>query len=107
MTPFAPLPVSRVDARTEALDLSALVSGAPKTSLSGQLRASLAEASGAALPLAIQADLRNAAAGRWDAGELPVRRLQLDAQGAATDTARGELRSFVVELGTRHSRAAR
>ena len=105
LTPFAPLPVSRVDARTEALDLSALVSGAPKTSLSGHLRASLGEPSSparadAALPLTVQVDLRNGAAGRWDAGQLPVQRLQLDALGTATDARRGELRSLEIELGS-------
>jgi translocation and assembly module TamB len=104
VTPFAALPISRVDARTEALDLSVLASRAPKTSLSGQLRASLeAPSSGrvdATMPLAIQADLRNDAAGRWDAGQLPVQRLLLDASGNAGDARRGELRRFEIQLGS-------
>jgi translocation and assembly module TamB len=102
VTPFAPLPVSRIDAHTEALDLAALVRTAPKTSLSGRLQAALGDAGGAgqALPLTIAADLRNAIPGRWDAGRLPLKRLQVDAIGNANDARRGELRRVEIELGS-------
>jgi translocation and assembly module TamB len=81
LRPFAPWPVSALQLQARQFDLAALATlapGLPRTALTGQARlhapARDAEAT-------LQADLSNAAPGRWDQGALPVRRLQLALAG--------------------------
>ncbi|HYE41028.1 MAG TPA: DUF490 domain-containing protein, partial [Ramlibacter sp.] len=68
IAPFDPMPVPRAAADFRRLDLALFWPAAPRTQLSGHV--DLAPAGSDAWRL--QADVRNAAAGPWDAGRLPV-----------------------------------
>lgn len=81
LTPFARLPLDRLEARFEALDLAALASAAPRTALSGQVQAQLGTAQAAGGVVDVR--LRNARADRWDAGRLPLRSLVLQARSTS------------------------
>lgn len=72
-------PLPQLEASTQGLDLSALLEKAPLTALSGTLRIAPV---GTDTPrtLSLKADLANAKPGRWDAQQLPVRKLVLDAR---------------------------
>ncbi len=126
--PFAPWPVSRLQASAQALDLAALDARAPRTRLSGQVqvlperRAEVSPSptskptpSGATptarLPqetmLVISGAWRNEGAGRWDQGRLPVRALQFQARLAASDGRVGALQRVHIELGTEAAAAGR
>ncbi|WP_157281698.1 translocation/assembly module TamB domain-containing protein [Pelomonas sp. Root1237] len=76
--PFAPWPVNALQLKADKLDLAALMPGLPRTALSGdaQLKAPARDAEAT-----LQADLHNAAAGRWDQGALPVNRLVIALAG--------------------------
>lgn len=79
--PFAPWPVSRLDVRADRFDLaalSALAPGLPRTALSGTARLNAPARDAEAT---LQAELSNAAPGRWDQGALPVSRLLLSLAG--------------------------
>lgn len=80
LTPFAPAPLERLDARFEALDLAALFSAAPRTALSGQVHAQLGHPQPGTVDAAVRIRLRNARPDRWDASRLPLRELVLDAR---------------------------
>jgi translocation and assembly module TamB len=68
ITPFAAMPVPRGAADFERLDLAMFWPAAPRTELSGHVEVvPLPESS-----YRLAADLRNAAAGPWDRGRLPV-----------------------------------
>ena len=106
VTPFAPLPVSQVDARTRELNLAALSSRAPRTALTGSLLGRLEPVRSAAgdgrqsQPLQVQASFDNNAAGRWDEGRLPVRKLRAEARSDVRRPQQGELRIETLELGS-------
>jgi translocation and assembly module TamB len=87
LRPFAAWPLGPLTLRTEALDLSTLHSGAPKTLLSGTAQI---DSAGLRQPLHLQLLLSNQAPGRWDQGALPITLVDLDALGEpATDTPKG------------------
>ena len=73
--PLAPWPLGTLSARTAALDLAALLPGAPQTRLSGtaDIRSTARDA-----PIAARVELDNATPGRWNERRLPVRRLELE-----------------------------
>ncbi len=100
--PEAPLPVSQLDARFEALDLSALRSDWPASALTGRIQAHLPgpDGSATASPLTIDARVSNAAAGAWDLGRLPFHRVQLKTLSRVDEPRRGALESLEVALGT-------
>lgn len=75
ITPFAAQPVPQAHADMRNIDLAALWPQAPRSRLSGQLQLQPAGAQA----WQWKAELANALAGPWDAGRLPVERL--DAQG--------------------------
>src|SRR6185295_7085391 len=77
LRPFEPWPLGELQARTQALDLSALLRTAPVTSLSGE---ATAHTSGLHEPATVKIRLDNAEAGRWNEGRVPVRRLALEGQ---------------------------
>jgi translocation and assembly module TamB len=83
--PFAPMPLEQLDARLRGVNLAAVSSLLPRTALNGTMSVTLAARKapnpGVEVPLQLKADLANAAPARWDAGGLPVRALQLSAQG--------------------------
>jgi translocation and assembly module TamB len=78
VAPFAAWPIDTLQARTEALDLSALLAGLPQTRLSGTV---LVQAAARDAPIEAQIELSNAAPGRWDQQRLPVRTLALALRG--------------------------
>ena len=73
VTPLEAWPLGRLRLRTQALDLSALLSRAPQTALSGRVDI---DSRSFTAPVAVQVELDNANPGRWDAGRVPVRQLK-------------------------------
>ncbi|HWH84133.1 MAG TPA: translocation/assembly module TamB domain-containing protein, partial [Burkholderiaceae bacterium] len=95
--PFAAWPLGELQARTEALDLSAFASAAPVTALSGEARAAT---TGADQPASVTLDLANALAGRWDENRLPVQRLTLALAARPDRPSDLELQRLEAVLGT-------
>jgi translocation and assembly module TamB len=91
--PLAPWPLSTLAVRTAALDLAALLPGAPQTRLTGSanIRSTARDA-----PIAAKVELDNAAPGRWNEGRLPVRRLELELSGQPQAPDRLEATRFAV-----------
>ncbi|MCX2863739.1 translocation/assembly module TamB domain-containing protein [Paucibacter sp. PLA-PC-4] len=77
LRPFARWPLHAAELNADKFDLAALHSGLPSTALSGHARL---KASAWDQPAHLLAELRNAAAGRWDQQRLPVHSLKLDLQ---------------------------
>ncbi len=77
--PEAPWALTRLQAQTQGLDLSALFQRAPLTALEGRLDIT-PETRGDASTLAFTTDLRNTRPGRWDLQQLPVRELAMSAR---------------------------
>lgn len=75
ITPFEPQPLPAASARLRALDLALLWPAAPTTALEGELTLQ----PGRDGAWALDAQLRNAAAGTWDARRLPLDALRLQA----------------------------
>ena len=96
LRPFAAWPLGELEASTESLDLSAFVAGAPATRLSGRATATT---SGLDRPALVVLDLRNARAGRWNEGLLPVRRIDAELRARPDDPGTIEVQRFVAELG--------
>lgn len=82
--PFAALPVTRLGAGFEKLNLAPLAAlfdaAAPTTALDGSVNLLL----DAREPMALAVALRNAEPGRWDLHRLPLRELNLAARGRGT-----------------------
>ena len=95
--PFAAWPLGALQVQTRALDLAALHSSAPGTSLSGT--AELAS-SGSDLPAKVLLALANARAGRIDEGLLPVRSLNADVRARPDDPRQIEIHALDLILGT-------
>jgi translocation and assembly module TamB len=93
-------PLPRLDLRTQSLDLSAILSAAPLTSLSGQLTITENRAASGATPgeLLAKGDFRNAQPGRWDQQRVPVRTLQVELQARTDHVTALELRRFEAQL---------
>ena len=91
--PLAAWPLGTLALRTAALDLAALLPGAPQTRLSGT-----ADIASTARDARITARLAldNASPGRWNEGRLPVRRLELDASRQPQSPDRIEATRFEV-----------
>lgn len=104
LRPFAAWPLRQLQAQAVGLDLGALHSAAPRTAL--DLEAS-AHTDGMDRPAAVQIDLANRDAGRWNEGRLPLRRLQLDLQAQPDDPTRLDVRRFDAELGNARAAAGR
>lgn len=97
LLPFARWPLADLAARTQALDLAALASDAPTTSLTG--RADV-EATALDAPLRVVVALDNAAAGRWSDGRLPVRALRAELGARLDERDAIELHAFDAQLGS-------
>ncbi len=97
LQPFAAWPLGELEASTEGLDLSAFASAAPATSLSGRATATT---SGRDQPALVVLDLRNARAGRWNEGLLPVQRLEAELRARPDDPAAVEVQRLAAELGS-------
>ena len=96
LQPFAAWPLAQLNARTQALDIGALVAGAPRTALSGDVVLRMADAE---KPLQASARLANAHPGAWNAGLLPARQLQLVLQADPRQRNQARLERFEAELG--------
>lgn len=108
LTPFARLPLDRLEAQFEALDLAALASAAPHTALSGQVQAQLGMAQAGAADGVVDVRLRNARADRWDAGRLPLRSLVLQARSTGLTPQEGVVvEHFEAVLGSSIREAGR
>ncbi|MBK1615952.1 DUF490 domain-containing protein, partial [Rubrivivax gelatinosus] len=105
LLPFAPWVMAALDARTTALDLAALVAGAPETRLSGH--AQLDAPPAGERPMRADVALDNTLPGRWDAGRLPLARLELDLQGRSDARERVELRRLALQFAADGKTAGR
>lgn len=104
LRPFATWPLGDLDARADALDLRAFLREAPRTALSGQAQV---RSSGASTAAQVTASVRNAQAGAWNAGLLPLRQLDLDLRGRPDDPGTLEVQRFTADLGTQSQDAGR
>lgn len=104
LRPFEAWPLGELQARTQALDLSALLGNAPVTSLSGEAKA---QTTALNQPATLTAHLANAEAGRWNEGRLPVRTLSVELRARPDDPRTLELQTFAAELGTQPQAAGR
>jgi translocation and assembly module TamB len=104
LKPFEAWPLGDLNARTKALDLSALASGLPVTSLSGEAQAKV---TGLDQPASIVADLSNAEAGRWNEARLPVRSIKVEVSGRPKDVGTIDIRRLNAELGTKQQPGGR
>ena len=102
LLPFAPWPLASLKAQTQALDLAALVSSAPRTALGGTI-----EVQSVALdrPATVDIQLENARAGRADEGLLPIRSLRAELRTRPDDIEQIEIHQLAIELGTLRERA--
>ena len=93
VAPTEPWPLPRLDAQTERLDLSALLTQAPATALSGEVRITpVANAvDGAAGTLSAKARMNNERPGRWDQQRLPLRSFAFDLRARPGALARFEV----------------
>ncbi len=92
VTPLAPWPLPRLDARTNQLDLSALLTDAPATALTGTVRITpVAAPAGQPVTLTAQTSLINERPGRWDRRALPVRSVTFDLRAQPGASGRFEL----------------
>ena len=104
LRPFAKWPLGDLQASAKALDLAALLDGAPSTAL--DLQAS-ATTQGQDLPADLQLSLDNREAGRWNEGRLPLRTLSLRLQARPDQPTHLDIQSFEAELGSNRAAAGR
>ena len=96
LAPFAPWPLRSLVGRTQALDLSALVSGWPQTRLAGQVDIS---SSSRDAPVGAELRLDNLLPGRWEQGRLPLTRLAMSLRADPKQPDRLQLGAFTLALG--------
>jgi translocation and assembly module TamB len=96
LRPFAAWPLGELQAAAQSLDLAAFAAGLPSTSLSGRATVT---SSGLDRPALVAVDLRNARAGRWNEGLLPVESLRAEMRARPDDPGTVELQAFSAELG--------
>ncbi|MBZ8142975.1 hypothetical protein CLD22_24160 [Rubrivivax gelatinosus] len=95
VAPFAPWPLAALQARTTALDLSALAAALPSTRLDGRV---VVDSQGRDVPVQATLQLRNTTPGAWDAGRLPLASLDARLQGSLADRRTIELQSLDLRL---------
>jgi translocation and assembly module TamB len=110
--PFAAWAVPQLQISTQQLDLSALLSSAPRTALTGQAELSVKAEAQPGLPanavtLAVKAAFNNDSAGRWDQQRLPVRALTLALDFSPADLAALDIQSLDLLLGSAAAPAGR
>ncbi len=97
LRPFAAWPLADLQASTKALDVSAFSSALPFTALTGKARAT---SSGMDQPAAIQLQISNDAAGRWNDGKLPVRDAQFEVRAQINNPGALDIQNLLATLGT-------
>ncbi len=95
--PFAAWPLDALQAQTRALDLAALHSSAPATSLTGTADVAT---TGIDRPARVAIALTNARAGRIDEGLLPVRSLNADLRARPDHPRQIDIQALNAVLGT-------
>ncbi len=104
LRPFAAWPLGALDARAQALDLSAFDARLPRTALSGTARLA---SDAMDRPARVDLRLANAAAGRWNEARLPLHELQLALRARPDDPTTLELSSLEARLGSAAQPAGR
>ncbi|RQO63039.1 hypothetical protein DBR47_00225 [Paucibacter sp. KBW04] len=107
LAPFAAWPLQGLQLNTRNLDLSALVSGLPRTSFSGEAQIQAKADAKEQLKVAVSAALSNGAAGLWDEQRLPLRKLDLNLSFLAQDPASLQIKSLDALLGSAQTPAGR
>ncbi len=102
--PFAPWPLGALQASTRALDLAALHSSAPGTSISGSADVA---SQGTDRLATVAVTLTNARAGRIDEGLLPLRSLNADIRARPDDPQQVEIHALDLVLGTARAAGGR
>lgn len=93
--PLVPWPLTRLDLKTQAFDVSALVASAPITALTGRVAiAPVDRAQGAAGGLHVEGSLVNTRPGSLAEGHLPVRSLKADVSGQAGAAGPLDIKTF-------------
>lgn len=100
--PAAVMPIARLTARAQGLDLSALTSRLPATALSGEIAAQISadELQSNGLPLGLQVELRNDRPMRIDQQGIPLRRLRIVANSDLNQPQQGTIGVFELESGS-------
>ncbi|MBK6854692.1 MAG: translocation/assembly module TamB domain-containing protein [Burkholderiales bacterium] len=114
-------PLAHLLARLSGLDLAAFASTLPTTALTGDILADLgappapsgqratsaapapdtaasANTAPPAMPITVQADLRNDLPARWDQGGLPVHRLRIDARSDVLAPLQGQVQRLEIDF---------
>ena len=104
VAPFAAWPLAALKLTTRQLDLAALSPRLPSTLIDGEAELS---SSGLDQPAAARITLGNARPGRVDEGRLPLRALDLAAEGEPRHPERLALKRFDLRLGNERSEAGR
>jgi len=107
LAPFAPWPLQALQLNTRNLDLAALVSGLPRSALSGQAQIQAKPEPQQELNVVVSAALSNDAAGLWDERRLPLRKLDLNLSFLARDPASLQIKSLDALLGSAQTPAGR
>jgi len=104
IAPFAAWPLAALQLSTRALDLAALSSAAPHTLIDAEASV---DSAGLDRPAQASVQMQNRAPGRWDAGRLPVRELQLELAGTPSKLDHLEIRHFEALLANDRQSAGR
>jgi translocation and assembly module TamB len=104
LRPLALWPMSRLDAATQELDLSALSLRAPQTRLNGKAQLTARERNA---PLAANIELDNSLPGRWNEGRLPLAKLSAELRGDLNRLDRLEAPRFEAQLADGSKSAGR
>lgn len=97
LQPFMPWPISTLDARWQAIDLSAFTAAAPRTQLAGNVQVTSPARD---QPATVALKLTNPTAGRWSDGQLPLRQLNLALQTPTDQPQFATLTQLDAELGS-------
>jgi translocation and assembly module TamB len=118
LQPEAAMPLTQLSATADQLDLAALASGLPGTSLSGTLSARFDPAVSTTdntsspdtrqqTPLTLQIDLSNKRPARIDQQGIPLQRLQLRASSDLNQPGQGEIGTLLLDFASGNQPAGR
>ncbi len=103
--PFAPWPLTSLDATLRDFDAAAFAADAPATRIGGAITLAMPLRDA---PLQLRATLDNAAPGRWDQGALPIAKAIVEVSGGSAsklaETTRVQLSKLELELADQAGR---
>ncbi|KKW68590.1 hypothetical protein AAV94_04295 [Lampropedia cohaerens] len=99
--PWRSQPVQQAELALAHLNAQAFAAAAPHTDVNGTLQLRPLAAAEAQQAWQLQADVRNASAGQWDEGLLPVQQLQADMAYAPTQLRIAQLQLLLAAAGER------